>query len=174
MVQQLPHLQKRGAAPEQQTLQLRGGRDQVGDHDHRHPGGVGGEDPVAGVLDGQRAGRSGPQGLAGQLIDLRVRLAVLHLVAGDHGGEAGPQTGHLHAPMGALPIGGGGQGSWNTAGGQKLQDLPDARLERDALLLHPRLRAGGAGEQKGLPGKIRPKQVQHLVEDVGPVLPHEF
>ena len=158
----------------QQSLQLRRRGNEVGDHGHRHAGGGGGEDAVAGVLHGDGVLRGGAQGLTGQEVDLRVRLAVLHLVPGDDGGEVGAQTGHLHPPLRPGPSGGGGQRGGDAPLLEKRQNLPDARLHGDALPLHAGLGVGGAHLHKGLLGELLPKQLHHFAEDVRPVLAHKL
>lgn len=99
LCQTVPQLEQGVEAPPEEGLQLRSGGQQVGDHGHPHPRPGGGEDAVSGVLHRHSALRGGPQGPAGHKVDLRVRLAVRHLIPGDDGGKTGTQAGHLHPPL---------------------------------------------------------------------------
>lgn len=150
------------------------GGSRSGDHGHPHPRPGGGEDAVSGVLHRHSALRGGPQGPAGHKVDLRVRLAVRHLIPGDDGGKTGTQAGHLHPPLCPGAAGGGGQGGGDAPAPQQLQHLPHAGLHRDALRLHPGLGAGGTGRHKCVLGKLRPKEIFHFLKNVGTVLAHEL
>ena len=79
------------SAPQRRGSSSGVGGQQVGDHGHPHP--------PPGRRRGCRFGSppppqcapGGPQGPAGHKVDLRVRLAVRHLIPGDDGGKQGPR-----------------------------------------------------------------------------------
>jgi len=58
--------------------------EEVGDGHDVHTGGLGGLDPVKGVLHRDALGRGGSQGLCGLEEEGGVGLGALHMLAGDH------------------------------------------------------------------------------------------
>ena len=95
---------------------------------------MGGGEADVRILEGDAAFGRHAQPARRLEIDVGMRLGVLDVVARRHRGEAVEQAGAAEMVFGRAACGGGGDGERQAAAGEEIEQLDDARLQRDAGL----------------------------------------